>query len=91
MQESVANYLEDFLPCYALPRWRKSSASTREIQENRWYVFLFNFYKYIASHRQYLQCFYFVVFSASMMLTTSDFNYAPLDDLTNSDEKRQDA
>jgi hypothetical protein len=24
-----------------------------------------------------LQCFYFVVFSASTMLTTSDFDYAP--------------
>jgi hypothetical protein len=39
--------------------------------------FLIHFYEYIASHRQYLQCFYFVVFSASMMLTTSDFDYAP--------------
>jgi hypothetical protein len=29
-------------------------------------------------HRQYLQCFYFVVFSAPMILTTTDFDYAPL-------------
>ena len=77
MQESVKRYLEDFLPSYTLPRRRESSASTRGIQENRWYVFLFNFYEYIASHQQHLQCFYFVVFSASMMLTTSDFDYAP--------------
>ena len=38
-------------------RMEKELSKYREIQENRWYVFLFNFYEYIASHRQYLQCF----------------------------------
>ena len=71
--------LEDFLLCYPLPRQRKIPAGTRGFQENRWYVFLFNFYEYIASHRQYLQCFYLASFQRPcQMLTISDFDYAPL-------------
>jgi hypothetical protein len=59
------------------PDGERAQRVQEEFRKIRWYVFLFNFYEYIASHRQYLQCFYFVVFSASMMLTTSDFDYAP--------------